>query len=71
MLSACDVSSSAIQDYASVGNWVGHSGGAKEAENTAERSSGDSVSFFPSQSWVGAWGDGCPGDICDIFTIRL
>lgn len=56
-MSACDVSSSAIQGLARISNWIGQSGGEKEAENTAESSGGDSVSFLPSQLWVSAWGD--------------
>lgn len=34
VLSACDVSPSAIQGLARISNWVGQSGGEKEAENT-------------------------------------
>lgn len=48
-MSACDVSSSAIQGLARISNWIGQSGGEKEAENTAESSGGDSISFLPSQ----------------------
>lgn len=68
MLSACDVSPSAIQGLARISNWVGQSGGEKEAENTEEDPGGDSVSCL--QSHLSECLRGCPGDICDIFKTR-
>lgn len=48
VLSACDVSPSAIEGLARISNWVGQSRGEKEAENTEENTGGDSISCLQS-----------------------
>lgn len=57
-----------MQGLARISNWLGQSGGEKEAENTEENTGWDSDSCL--QSHLSQCLRGCPGAICDIFKTR-